>query len=66
MTLIYILSFLACTNCTHLKKSSLQNSIPFLAKHLSANVAPHSLHFKQRACQVRSSTFKINLSRINS
>lgn len=48
----------------YLKKSSLQNSCPFFRKHLSARVASHSTHLRQRECHVRSTTFRINRSRI--
>lgn len=51
---------------THLKKSSLQNSDPFRAKHFSFNWTWHSLHCKHFACHVRSSTFNINRSKMSS
>ena len=51
---------------THLKKSSLQKSCPARAKHLSARGASQSLHLRHLACQVLSSTFRMNRSRIRS
>lgn len=50
----------------YLKKSSLQKTCPFLAKHLSVSALPQSLQLRHLACHVRSSTFRINLSRISS
>ena len=51
---------------THLKKSSLQKTWPFRAKHLSLSCPLHSLHFRHLACHVRSSTFRMKRSRISS
>lgn len=51
---------------TYLKKSSLQNSEPFRAKHFSFNCTWHSLHCKHFACHVRSNTFNINRSKMSS
>lgn len=51
---------------TYLKKSSLQKSWPFRAKHLSVSWMRQSLHWRHLACHVRSATFKINRSRISS
>lgn len=51
---------------TYLKKSSLQNNCPFLAKHLSVNWTLQSQHCKHFACHVLSATFNINLSNISS
>lgn len=50
----------------YLKKSSLQNSCPFLAKHLSVNWTRQSQHCRHLACHVLSATFRMNLSRISS
>jgi hypothetical protein len=51
---------------THLKKSSLQKTWPFRAKHLSLSCPLHSLHLRHFACHVRSSTFRMKRSRISS
>lgn len=51
---------------TYLKKSSLQNNWPFLAKHLSVSCTLQSLHCRHLACHVLSATFSINLSKISS
>lgn len=48
----------------HLKKSSLQNSLSSLEKHLSCSVVLQSKHLTQLACHARSNTFNRNLSRI--
>ena len=51
---------------TYLKKSSLQKTWPFLAKHLSVNLAPQSRHVRHLACQHLSRTLRTYLSRIAS
>jgi len=48
----------------YLKKSSLQNTWPFLRKHLSARMASQSTHLRHRECHVRSTTFNMNRSSI--
>jgi len=50
----------------YLKKSSLQNTWPFLAKHLSVNLAPQSRHVRHLACQHLSRTLRTYLSKITS
>lgn len=49
---------------THLKKSFLQNSFPSRLKHLSVRLQWQSKQRTHSACQVRSSTFSRNLSRM--
>lgn len=50
--------------CTYLKKSFRQQSLPSLEKHFSVRLHLHSQHWTHFACQDLSSTFKRNLSRI--
>lgn len=52
-----------CKN-THLKKSSLQKTCPFRAKHLSASWARQSQHLRHLPCQERSRTFRMKRSRM--
>jgi len=48
----------------YLKKSSLQKSWPFLRKHVVVRLPSQSAHFRHRECQVCSTTFNMNRSRI--
>lgn len=57
---------LAFEKFTYLKKSSLQKSWPFRAKHLSFSWPWHSLHCRHLACHVLSSTLRMKRSRISS
>lgn len=50
----------------YLKKSSLQKTWPFLAKHLSVSLVPQSRQVRHLACQHLSRTFNTYLSKIAS